>query len=72
LTSRGPACAGYRQASSQRKSPEKNKSLEKGKPNMGYIQDLEGELRERIDGMDQEELIKFFKEKVLDERGAGE
>ncbi|MBM3209380.1 hypothetical protein FJZ40_03760 [Candidatus Shapirobacteria bacterium] len=33
---------------------------------MGYIQDLERDLREKLDGMDQEELIKFFKEKVLE------
>ena len=33
---------------------------------MGYIQDLEKELREKLGQMDQEELIKFFKEKVLE------
>jgi hypothetical protein len=33
---------------------------------MGYIQDLEKELREKIDQMDMEALIKFFKDKVLE------
>ncbi len=33
---------------------------------MGYIQDLEKELRDRVAEMDEEELIKFFKEKVLE------
>lgn len=33
---------------------------------MGYIQDLEKELRDRMADMDEEELIKFFKEKVLE------
>ena len=33
---------------------------------MGYIQDLEGELRDRLPEMNDEELVKFFKEKVLE------
>jgi len=33
---------------------------------MGYIQDLERELREKLDGMSDEELIKYFKEKVME------
>ena len=33
---------------------------------MGYIQDLEKDLRDRMADMDDEELIKFFKEKVLE------
>jgi hypothetical protein len=33
---------------------------------MGYIQDLEKELRDRLPDMDDEELIKFFKEKVFE------
>lgn len=33
---------------------------------MGYIQDLEKELRDGLAEMDDEELIKFFKEKVLE------
>lgn len=33
---------------------------------MGYIQDLEKELRENLRDMDEEDLIKFFKEKVLE------
>tara|TARA_B100000315_G_scaffold146425_1_gene135357 strand:+ start:147 stop:737 length:591 start_codon:yes stop_codon:yes gene_type:complete len=31
---------------------------------MGYIQDLEKELREKLSQMDKEKLIKFFKDKV--------
>lgn len=33
---------------------------------MGYIQDLEKELRDNLPEMDDEELVKFFKEKVLE------
>lgn len=33
---------------------------------MGYIQDLEKELREEIGQMDAEQLIKYFKQKVLE------
>jgi len=33
---------------------------------MGYIQDLERELRDVLDDMSKEELIKFFKEKILE------
>jgi len=33
---------------------------------MGYLQDLEKELRDRFAEMDEEKLIKFFKEKVLE------
>jgi len=33
---------------------------------MGYIQDLEKELREQLGQMDAEQLIKYFKEKVLE------
>jgi hypothetical protein len=33
---------------------------------MGYIQDLERELRDVLDDMSKEELIKFFKDKVME------
>jgi hypothetical protein len=34
---------------------------------MGYIEDLEKELEEKLDnGMEREELIKFLKDKVLE------
>jgi len=33
---------------------------------MGYINNLEKELRDRLPDMDDEELIKFFKEKILE------
>lgn len=31
---------------------------------MGYIQDLEKELREKLPKMDKETLVKYFKDKV--------
>ena len=33
---------------------------------MGYIQDLEKELREELGHMDAEQLVKYFKDKVLE------
>jgi|GEM_PF-1389244 len=33
---------------------------------MGYIQDLEKELREELGHMDAEQLIKYFKDKILE------
>jgi hypothetical protein len=66
LTASGTPPVRYRQASSQRESPKKYKRWRKDGKNMGYIQDLEKELRDRLPDMNDEELIKFFKEKVLE------